>query len=48
MFRVLEWLECSPSTTEVAGFNQVQGALCWKFGSYLPMPGGLQYRILVN
>ena len=39
-------LACSPSTSEVAGSNL--GTLCWKVGSYLPMPGGLQYRILTN
>ena len=33
---------------EVAGSNLGPGASCRKVGSYLPMPGGLQCRILTN
>ena len=29
-------------TSEAAGSNLGPGASCWKVGSYLPMPGGLQ------
>ena len=32
----------SPPTSEAAGLNLGSGASCWKVGSYLPMPGGLQ------
>ena len=35
-------LEFSPPTSEAAGSNLRPGASCWKVGSYLPMPGGLQ------
>ena len=28
--------------------NLGAGTSCWKIGSYLPMPGGLQCRILTN
>ena len=41
-------LECSPSTSEVAGSNLGLGPSCWKVGSYLPMSNGLQCRILTN
>ena len=30
------------SVSEAAGSNLGPGASCWKVGSYLPMPGGLQ------
>ena len=39
-------LECSPSTSNVAGSNHSLGASCWKVGSYLPMPGSLQCKNL--
>ena len=29
-------------TSEAASSNLMLGASCWKVGSYLPMPGGLQ------
>ena len=32
----------SPPTAEAAGLNLRPGASCWKVGSYLLMPGGLQ------
>ena len=35
----------SPPTSEAAGSNLGAGASCWKVGSYLPMPGGLQYSM---
>ena len=35
-------VECSPPTSEISGSNLGPGASCWKLGSYLPMPGGLQ------
>ena len=35
-------VEYTPPTSEVAGSNLGPGASCWKVGSYLPMPGGLQ------
>ena len=41
-------IECSPPTSEAVGSNLGPGASCWKVGSYLPMPGGLQCRILTN
>ena len=41
-------LESSPSTSEVAGSNLGPGDSCCKVGSYLPMPNGLQCRILTN
>ena len=41
-------LESLPLTSEVAGSNFGPGASCWKVGSYLPMPSGLQCRILAN
>ena len=44
----LSGLECLHSTSEVTGSNLGLGASCWKVGSYLPMPGGLQYSILTN
>ena len=31
-----------PPTSEAAGSNLRPGTSCWKVGSYLPMPGGLQ------
>ena len=37
-----------PSTSEVSGSNLSLGTLCWNVSSYLPMPGGLQCRILTN
>ena len=33
---------------EVVGSNLSPGTSCWKVGSYLPIPGGLQRRILTN
>ena len=44
----LKPLECLPSTSEVAGSNLSPGTSCWKVGSYLLMPGGLQCIILTN
>ena len=41
-------LNCSTSTSKVAGLNLDPGTLGWKVGSSLPMPGGLQDRILTN
>ena len=41
-------LECSPSTSEVAGSNLDTGGSCWKVGSYLLVNIGLQCRILTN
>ena len=35
-------LEFSSPTSEAAGSILGPGASCWKFGSYLPMTGGLQ------
>ena len=35
-------LEFSPPTSEAAGSNIGPCTSCWKVGSYLPMPGGLQ------
>ena len=42
------FLKCSPSNSEVASLNLDQGTSCWKVGSDLSMPGGLQCRILTN
>ena len=39
-------LEYLPSTSEIASWNLGPGTSCWKVGSYLQMPGGLQCRIL--
>ena len=39
---VVERLEFSPPTSEAPCLNLEPGALCWKVGSYFPMPGGLQ------
>ena len=39
---VVYWLEFSPTTSEAAGSNLGPGTSCWKVGSYLSMPGGLQ------
>ena len=39
---VVYWLEFSHPTSEAAGSNLGPGASCWKVGSYLLMPGGLQ------
>ena len=36
------WLEFSSPTSEATGSNLEPGPSCWKFGSYWPMPGGLQ------
>ena len=36
------------STSEVAVWNLGLGTSCWKGGSYLLMPGGLQCRILTD
>ena len=41
-------LESSPPTSEVASSNLSLGASHWKVCSYLPMPDGLQCRILTN
>ena len=38
----------SPLTPEIAGSNLGQGSSCWKVGSYWPMNGCLQWRILSN
>ena len=35
-------------SAEAAGSKLGPGASCWKIGSYSPMPGGLQCRILTN
>ena len=35
-------VEFLPLTSEASGSNLGLGASCWKVGSYLPMPGGLQ------
>ena len=32
-------------TSEAVGSNLGPGASCWKVGSYLPMPSGLQYSM---
>ena len=45
---VVQRLACLPLTSEVPGSNLGQGASGWNVGSYLPMPGGLQCRILTN
>ena len=42
VLNMLGWLEFSPPTSEAAGSNLGLGASCWKVGSHLPMPGGLQ------
>ena len=34
-------LQFSPPASEAAGSNLGPGSLCWKVGSYLPMPGDL-------
>ena len=39
---MVHWLEFLPPTSEAAGLNLGPGASCWKVGSYLLMPGGLQ------
>ena len=39
---VVKQLEFLPPTSEAAGSNLRPGASCWKVGSYLLMPGGLQ------
>ena len=39
---MVKWLEFSPPTSEAAGSNLGPGVSCWKVGSYLPMPSGLQ------
>ena len=38
----MQRLEFSPPTSEAAGSNLGLGTSCWKAGSYLLMPGGLQ------
>ena len=35
-------VEFLPLNSEAAGSNLGLGASCWKVGSYLPMPGGLE------
>ena len=45
---VVYGLDCSPSTSEVTGSKLGPGTSCWKVVSYLPMPSGLQCRILTN
>ena len=35
-------VEFSRPTSEATGLNLGPGTSCWKVGSYLPMPGGLQ------
>ena len=35
-------VEFLPPTSKAAGSNLGPGVSCWKIGSYLPMPGGLQ------
>ena len=49
-FLILHFPGCKVTspTSEAAGSNLGPGASCWKVGSYLPMPGGLQCRILTN
>ena len=42
---VVYWLEFSPPTSVAAGSNLGPGASCWKVGSYLLMPGGLQCSV---
>ena len=41
-------LQCLTSTSELAGSNLSLGTLCWKVGCYLPIPSGLQWKILTN
>ena len=38
-------VEFSPQTSKAAGSNLGLGTSCWKVGSYLPMPGGLQCSV---
>ena len=45
---VMLGLECSPSTSVVPHWNLSPGTACWKVGSYMPMPSGLQCKILTN
>ena len=42
MLRGLGGVAVRVLTSEAAGSNLGPGASCWKVGSYLPMPGGLQ------
>ena len=35
-------VEYTPPTSDAAGSNLGPGTSCWKVGSYLPMPSGLQ------
>ena len=42
---MVQRLEFSPPTSEAAGSNLGPGPSCWKVGSYLLMPGGLQCRM---
>ena len=42
---VVQGLEFSPPTSVAAGSNLRPGTSCWKVGSYLLMPGGLQCHI---